>query len=225
MMTFPVFSPIRVKKGFEDAVKKGIPWLYAGDLIESSETLHIPSGSLVTIETHKGQRIATGYFNSRSKIACRVLTLVSEPIDVDFFTRRFERALQMRDKLIGVPYYRMVHSEADGLPGLLVDRFGDSLVIQVGTAGMELLRPLWLQALESLLQPKAIVLRNDTASRTLEGLDREVKWLKGEPQKLVELMENDTIYFADLEHGQKTGWFYDQRDNRKLIAGLAKGKP
>ena len=205
-------------------MRKGMPWVYAGELVDSSELLLIPSGSLVSVENPKGQRIATGYFNHRSQIACRILTLAQEPVDVAFFTRRFRKALEMRDTLIGVPYYRLIHSEADGLPGLLVDRFGDALVIQVGTAGMELLQPMWLEALETLLQPKTIILRNDTASRLLEGLVKEVKWLKGDPIKFVELIENGCTYFADLEHGQKTGWFYDQRDNRKLIAGLSKGK-
>lgn len=217
-------TPIRVKKGCDEAIIKGMPWVYASDLIDSSELLLIPSGSLVTIENHKGQRIGTGYFNARSQIACRVLTLTQEAIDVAFFSRRLQQAVHKRDTLIGVPYYRMVHSEADGLPGLLVDRYGDVLVVQVGTAGMELLQPLWLEALETLHKPKAILLRNDTAARQLEGLAKEVKWLKGEPLVQLEVLENDCVYFADIEHGQKTGWFYDQRDNRKLIAGLAKGK-
>ena len=216
--------PIRVKKNSETAVLKGMPWIYAGELIDSSELLSIPSGSLVSIENHKGQRIGTGYFNGRSQIACRVLTLDREKIDSEFFKHRFIQALAQREKLIGVPYYRLIHSEADGLPGLLVDRFGDALVVQVGTAGMELMQPLWLQALEEIMHPQAIVLRNDTAARALEGLKKEVKWLKGNPVSLVEVQENGCIYYSDLEHGQKTGWFYDQRDNRKMIAAVAKNK-
>ena len=247
---YPII-PVRVKKGCDEPIKRGMPWIYAGELIDSSELLTIPPGSLVSIENHKGQRLGIGYYNGRSQIACRVLTLGNEAIDVRFFKQRLEKARAQREKLIGVPYYRLIHSEADGLPGLLVDRFGDALVVQVGTAGMEALQSMWLQALEEVLQPKTIMLRNDAASRVKEGLKKEVKlipsplgggsgWglsgkiasnnaplpaspLLGEGL-VVEVQENNCLYYADLEHGQKTGWFYDQRDNRKMIADLAKGK-
>jgi len=241
--------PLRLKKGCDETVRKGMPWIYAGDIIDSSELLLLPSGSVVAIETHKGEFLGIGYYNARSQIACRVLTLKKEPIDKAFFTTRIAKAIATRDRLIAVPYYRLIHSEADGLPGLLIDRFGDHLVVQVGTAGMEQLQPLWQAALEELLQPRMIVFRNDTASRKLEGLQMDVTslphrgragvgalWdrdvsnnaplptspLRGEG--LVELHENGCIYFADLLKGQKTGWFYDQRDNRKMIADLAKDK-
>ncbi len=216
--------PIRLKKECEAAVRAGMPWLYAGDIIESSEHLLIPAGSLVAIETAKGQRIGTGYFNNASPIVCRVLTLQDEAIDVNFFKARIEKALAKREKKIAVPYYRLIHSEADMLPGLLVDRFGDVLVVQVGTAGMEALQPLWMEALESLLNPTTIIFRNDTSARKLEGLAQEVKVIKGEMNALVKLQENDCFYLADLLKGQKTGWFYDQRDNRKMIAELSQGK-
>ena len=246
--------PLRLKKGVEDTVRNGMPWVYASDIIDSSELMMIPPGSVVSIENQKGQCIGTGYYNSKSQISCRVLTLAREAIDVDFFVTRLEKALALRDNLIGVPYYRLIHSEPDGLPGLLVDRFGDTLVVQVGTAGMELLQPLWMQALEQVLKPHAVLLRNDTASRTLEGLKREVRFisppleggvgggvlsasdragglpptltlpLKGGGNFIAEVLENGCIYLADLVQGQKTGWFYDQRDNRKMIADLAKDK-
>ncbi len=219
----PLF-PIRLKKGVDDAVRGGAPWVYASDIIDSSQGLLYPHGSLVAIENAKGQAIGTGYYNSKSQISCRVLALGKEAVDEAFFTRRFERAMGLRDALVGVPYYRMVHSEADGLPGLLVDRFGDTLVVQVGTAGMELLQPLWLPALDALLKPTGIVLRNDVAARTLEGLAKSVSWLKGANAGLYEVVENGCVYFADLERGQKTGWFFDQRDNRKMIAEMSKGK-
>jgi 23S rRNA (cytosine1962-C5)-methyltransferase len=201
-----------------------MPWIYAGDLIESSEFMLIAPGSVVAIENHKGQAVATGYFNAQSAIACRVLSCEREAIDVDFFKRRLTKALALREAAIGVPYYRMVHSEADGLPGLLVDRFADILVVQVGTAGMEALQPIWLQALQEVLAPKALLLRNDTAARAREGLALETRMVFGEVPPLVEVWENGCVYLADLVHGQKTGWFFDQRDNRKMIAAIAGGK-
>jgi 23S rRNA (cytosine1962-C5)-methyltransferase len=217
-------SRLRLHKGKEAAVLSGMPWVYASDIIESSELMLLPAGSLVSIETHKGQFVGTGYFNARSQIACRVLTLQREAVDVAFFKKRLQAALVAREKLVDVPYYRLVHSEPDGLPGLLLDRFGDACVAQVGTAGMEALQPLWLEALEQVIAPKAIVLRNDFASRGLEGLAQGVSVIKGEVPELVEVHENGCIYLADLIRGQKTGWFYDQRDNRRLMAGYAKGK-
>lgn len=217
-------APLRLKKNCDDAVRKGVPWIYASDIIESSELVLAPAGSLVSIENHKGQAIATGYYNARSQIACRVLTHEREPIDAAFFRCRLEAAAAKRDKLVGVPYYRLVHSEADGLPGLLVDRFGESLVAQAGTAGMEALQPYWVEALELALAPASLLLRNDTAAREREGLAREVKEVKGPVPQRITVLENDCAYVADIWRGQKTGWFYDQRDNRRLIAGLAEGK-
>ncbi|MFO0388158.1 MAG: class I SAM-dependent rRNA methyltransferase [Alphaproteobacteria bacterium] len=217
-------SPIRLKKECEAAVRAGMPWIYAGDMIESSEHLLIPAGSLVTVENAKGQRVGTGYFNAASPIACRMLTLRDEPIDAAFFRTRIEKAMAAREKKIAVPYYRLVHSEADGLPGLLVDRFGDALVVQVGTAGMEALQPLWMDALEEIVKPTTIIFRNDTSARNLEKLAQGVRVVKGEFSGYIKLQENDCIYLADLLKGQKTGWFYDQRDNRKMVADMAKGR-
>jgi 23S rRNA (cytosine1962-C5)-methyltransferase len=224
MVKTPISYSIRLKKGKEKTILSGMPWVYASDIIESSELMLLPAGDLVAIETHKGQFIGIGYFNAHSQIACRVLALQREAIDVAFFKKRFEAALATREKLAAVPYYRLVHSEADGLPGLLIDRFGDACVVQVGTAGMEALQPLWMAALEQVIAPKAIVLRNDFASRGLEGMGQGVSVFKGEISPLVEVHENGCIYLADLIKGQKTGWFYDQRDNRRMMAGYSKDK-
>lgn len=215
---------VRLKKNKDADIRKGYPWIYAGDLTESSEWLLAEPGALAVIEDHRGSRIGTGYVNPKSQITCRVLTLSDETIDEVFFAKKIEAALKLRQKHISVPYYRLIHSEADMLSGLLVDRFGDILVVQVGSAGMEQLMPLWLPALERVIKPTAVMLRNDSQARKLEGLARDVKILKGEIPDLVELVENDTVYFADLQKGQKTGWFFDQRDNHKMMAELSAGK-
>jgi len=145
-------------------------------------------------------------------------------VDALFFGRRLAQAAALRDRLVGVPYYRLVHAEADGLPGTIIDRFGEALVVQVNTAGMELLTPVLLEALEAELSPKTIVLRNDSPVRELEGLKRETVVAKGDASTAIELIENGARFVADLSGGgQKTGWFYDQRDNRRFTAGLAKG--
>ncbi len=216
--------PLRLKKGCEEAVAAGVPWVYASDHIESSELLTAPAGVLVSIENAKGQFMGVGYYNAASQIACRVLSLKNkDPIDANWFEGRIRRALAQREA-IGVPYYRLAHSEGDFLPGLLLDRFGDVLVAQSGTAGMDALMPYWLEAAERVLAPSSIVLRNDVGARTREGLSQEVRVVKGDVPPLVELSENGCWYFADVMRGQKTGWFFDQRDNRALIAGLSKGK-
>ncbi len=216
--------PVRIKKTCEEAVRGGMPWIYAGDIIESSELLGVPAGALVDIESARGQFIGVGYYNAASQIACRVLALGKAVVDAEWFAQRLRRALTIREKAIGVPFYRLAHSEGDFLPGLLLDRFGDVLVAQSGTAGMDRLMPAWLEAVEAVIGPRAIVLRNDTGARLREGLAQGVSILKGEVSGLVELEENGCTYFADVLKGQKTGWFFDQRDNRALIAGLCKGK-
>jgi 23S rRNA (cytosine1962-C5)-methyltransferase len=216
--------PLRLKKGKETAIAKGYPWIFSGDVIDSSQWRLAPSGGFASIENHKGERLGIGYINPQSQIVARVLTLKAEPVDTLFFRKRLEKALELRQKIIEVPYYRLVHAEADGFPGLLIDRFDDNYIVQVGTAGMDALKPLWIMALESLLAPRAIVLRNDTSARELEKLPREVQVMKGAVPEVVEVLENEFTYYADLLHGQKTGWFYDQRDNHKLIAAMAKGK-
>lgn len=216
--------PLRLSKGKESAVIKGYPWIFAGDVIDSSQWRLADKGGLASIENHKGERLGIGYLNPASQIVARVLTLKNEPIDALFFRKRLEAALKLREKHIDVPYYRLAHAEADGLPGLLIDRFDDIYVVQVGTAGMDALKPLWTMALESLLNPAAILLKNDNSARELEKLPREVQIMKGAVPDVIEVLENGFTYYADLVHGQKTGWFYDQRDNHKLIADMAKGK-
>ena len=215
---------VRLKKGKDTAIRKGFPWIYVGDLVDSSQWRIASPGVLVRVETQKGEYVGTAYLNPQSQITCRILTLSNEPIDETFFYKRFQVALARREHIINVPYYRLVHSEADGLPGLTIDRFGEILVVQVATAGMEALQSLWMPALEALLQPQAVVLRNDIPVRRLEGLLQSVSVVKGTVPEWVEVREYDTLFLADVIKGQKTGWFYDQRDNRKMIANLADGK-
>ncbi|HSS12504.1 MAG TPA: class I SAM-dependent rRNA methyltransferase, partial [Rhizomicrobium sp.] len=121
------------------------------------------------------------------------------------------------------PFYRLLHAEGDGVPGLVIDRFGDTLTVQIGTAGMEKQLDNILRALDSVLAPMTVILRADAPSRALEGLDSYVKTVKGEGHRIA-VEENGARYIADLREGQKTGWYFDQRDNRAFIAPLAKGK-
>ena len=202
----------------------GSPWIFSNEIVMDAAAKALPPGALVHVKHDDGQDAGTGYFNSKSLIAVRLLARENgAAIDATFFGGRIKRALALRDMLYAKPFYRLVHAEGDGLPGLTIDRFGDVVVVQITTAGMEaLLTPLKM-ALETVLAPTSIILRNDTSARALEGLESYVRAEKGEMGRIA-VEENGARYFADLGQGQKTGWYYDQRDNRAFIAGLAKGK-
>jgi 23S rRNA (cytosine1962-C5)-methyltransferase len=214
---------VLLRSGEDRRVRAGHPWAFSNEILMDAETKALPPGTLVTLRSPGGDALGVATFNPHSLIAARVLTAnPTAEIDALFIGRRLAQATALRDRLVGVPYYRLIHAEADGLPGLIVDRFGDSLVVQVNSAGMELLTPVLLEALEAELSPKTIVLKNDSPVRELEGLKRDVIAAKGDLADSVELIENGAKFVADLGDGQKTGWFYDQRDNRRFMAGLAK---
>ena len=164
-------------------------------------------------------------FNPHPLIAARILS--RDPaalIDGEFITARLRAALAVRETLYPVPYYRLVHAEADGLPGLIIDRFGDILVVQVNTAGMEKLSAFLTASLQEVLAPRTIFFRNDSAVRNLEGLPQETRIVGDALEGPIDVMENGGVFQADPREGQKTGWFYDQRDNRAFVAALSKGK-
>jgi 23S rRNA (cytosine1962-C5)-methyltransferase len=213
---------VLLRAGEDRRVRSGHPWAFSNEILMDAETKALPPGSLAILRAPGGQALGVVTFNPHSLIAARLLTSNPEAnIDALFLGRRIANAAALRDRLIGVPYYRLIHAEADGLPSVIVDRFGDALVVQVNSAGMDALTPVLLEALENELKPSTIVLKNDSPVRELEGLKREVSVAKGDGGP-IELIENGAKFVADLSEGQKTGWFYDQRDNRRFMAGLAK---
>jgi 23S rRNA (cytosine1962-C5)-methyltransferase len=213
---------VLLRAGEDRRVRAGHPWAFSNEILMDAETKALPPGTLATLRAPGGEALALVTFNPHSLIAARVLSTNPEAtVDALFLGRRLTQAAALRDRLVGVPYYRLIHAEADGLPGVIVDRFGDAFVVQVNSAGMDALTPILLEALEAEFQPKIIVLKNDSPVRELEGLKREVVAAKGEAGS-IELIENDARFVADLSGGQKTGWFYDQRDNRRFMACLAK---
>jgi len=204
--------------------RHGAPWLFANEVAMTAAAKALPPGEVVRVETDGGEPLGTYLFNKHPLICARRLS--HDPaarIDEAFFAERLCRAMALRERLIGVPHYRLAHAEADGLPGTVIDRFDDVLVLQVNTAGMERLTPTLLAALERELAPRAIVLRNDSAARELEGLALEVAMAKGRLDGPLEVIENGARFLADPREGQKTGWFFDQRDNRAFAARLAEG--
>ncbi|HEY0106646.1 MAG TPA: class I SAM-dependent rRNA methyltransferase [Rhizomicrobium sp.] len=215
---------IKLKPKEGRRARAGAPWVFSNEVEMDAAARALAPGSVVDVAFDDGQPLGTGYFNPKSLIALRLLDKApGTVIGTGFFVRRLERALKLRDALYARPFYRLVHAEGDGLPGLTLDRFGDVLVAQVTTAGMEALTEPLLKALDKVLAPDAVILRNDTPSRALEGLDDHVRAAKGEAGRIA-VEENGVRYFADLAAGQKTGWYFDQRDNRAFIAALAKGR-
>ena len=215
---------IKLKPKEGRKARAGAPWIFSNEIVMDEAAKALLPGALVDVKGDDGQDFGSGYFNVKSLIAVRLLTRdCGAHIDATFFAARLKRALALRNELYQKPFYRLVHAEGDGLPGLVVDRFGETCVVQITTAGMEnLLKPLTM-ALEEVLAPANLILRNDAPSRGLEGLELYVRAEKGETGRIA-LEENGARYFADLGQGQKTGWYYDQRDNRAFVAGLAKGK-
>jgi len=212
------FQPDRHKR-----LRAGHPWGYSNELRLDAGAKALPPGSLVRLVTAGGEPLGIGFFNPHTLIAVRRLTDGEGAIDSAFLRHRLANALALRDRLFGKPYYRLVHAEADGLPGLVVDRYGDVVVVQLNCAGMDRLAEPLLAALMDLLKPRAVLWRNDSPARTLEGLDTYVRWAHGTADGVTELEENGVRFAIDLASGQKTGWFYDQRDNRAAAAKFAAG--
>ncbi|MBK1667892.1 RlmI/RlmK family 23S rRNA methyltransferase [Rhodovibrio sodomensis] len=202
----------------------GSPWIYANEVQMTAETKALEPGTPVRLETAEGAPLGCFLFNRHPLICARLIARDSRAVlDTDFFERRVRAAVTLRDRLIGGPYYRLAHAEGDGLPGTVIDRYGDTLVLQVNTAGLDRLCPQLLDALDRVVAPATVVLRNDSPARELEGLPTQVEVVKGALDGPVELVENGARFRADPGTGQKTGWFYDQRANRAFVAGLAEG--
>jgi 23S rRNA (cytosine1962-C5)-methyltransferase len=169
----------------------------------------------------RGKFLAWGTYSAKSHVAFRVLTLQDEPVDKDFFANRLQKALEQRKHLLEITNaVRLVHAEADFLPGLIVDRYGEFAVIQVRTKGMERLRNLWFEPLMELLKPKGVYERSDMEGRKEEGLTPFKGLLYGTVPEKIEIVEHGLRFLVDVERGLKTGFYLDQRDNRKLVGEL-----
>jgi 23S rRNA (cytosine1962-C5)-methyltransferase len=223
---FMKFSALRLKKNEDRRVRQGHAWIFSNEV----DTAHTPldsfgAGDFVLVEDSRGHVLGIAYVNPATLICARLLTRNLQcPIDQAFLRTRVESALRLRKRLFQQPFYRLVFGESDALPGLVIDRFGDVLVVQISTAGMERLKESLLAALEELLAPRAIVLKNNSPMRQLEGLSIYTEVAKGSIDAPIEIEENGVRFIVDPIQGQKTGWFYDQRNNRALTAMLSKGQ-
>ena len=214
---------LKLKAHEERRLRAGHLWAYSNELETDAGWKNITPGTLCRLNDSRGQPLGIGYVNSKTLLALRLLTTNNNAeIDADWFRRRIQSALALREKLYAQPYYRLIYGESDGLPGLVVDRYGDVLVVQITTAGMELQKALILEALQSTLKPRGLVLRNDTSMRETEGLPAYVEDVGKVPDS-VQIEEGGVRFDIAMKGGQKTGWFYDQRDNRDRLVRYAKG--
>ena len=214
---------LRLGPGQGRRLRAGAPWVFSNEIVMRPEYRQWPAGDLVRLEGDDGVRFGTFMFNPHSLIAARLLDRdPAAMIDVAWLRRRLETAAGLRARLCDGPFHRLVHAEADRLPGLVIDRFDDVAVLSANTAGMERLTPLLIDALTGLLPLRAIVARNDSAARRLEGLPESVALLHG-TDAAVMVREGGMRFPIDPLEGQKTGWFFDQRGNRDRVAALADG--
>lgn len=211
---------LRLKKGEDRRIRAGHPWVYSNEIDTTVSPLkQFSPGEEVRVESHDKALLGAAYVNPHSLIAARLFSRDSnDTLDTPFFIRHIQQALALRERLFAQPYYRLVFSEADQLPGLVIDRFGDDFVLQINTAGMELKKESVVEALRHLVPTTTSILyRNDSQIRTHEGLDTYVSPAFGTPPETLSLVENEIHFIAPLYKGQKTGWFYDHRLNRARL--------
>ncbi|MEW6646458.1 MAG: class I SAM-dependent rRNA methyltransferase [Pseudomonadota bacterium] len=218
-------APLLLKKNEERRLRQGHLWVYSNEVnVERTPLTAFTPGQPVQIIASDGKPLGAGYVNPHSLICARLVSRdPAQMLDRSLLVHRLNVALALRERLYAEPYYRLVYGESDQLPGLVVDRFGDVLSVQITTAGMEVLKEDVVAALDKVVKPRAILLRNDSAARAPEGLDSYVTTALGEAPDMVEVVENGVRYAAPLLTGQKTGWFYDHRDNRARMQRYVRG--
>ncbi|TAJ51831.1 MAG: class I SAM-dependent rRNA methyltransferase [Nevskiaceae bacterium] len=215
---------LRLKAHEERRLRAGHLWAYSNEIDTAVTPLKgLKPGSLCRLEDARGKALGVGYVHPNVLLSVRLLTGQADAlIDREWFERRLRQALSLRERLYPSPHYRLVFGESDGLPGLVIDRYGDLLSVQLSTAGMEALKEHLVEALQRLFKPRGILFRNDNAMRQTEGLPLEDEvW--GEVPDEVELLESGVRLLAPLKAGQKTGFFYDQHANRDRVLPYVKG--
>lgn len=217
--------PLRLRKNEDRRLRAGHLWVFSNEVdVERTPLTAFAPGEPVEIQDARGAPLGMGYVNPRSLIAVRLVSRDRDArLDAALLKRRLARALALRELLFDRPFYRLAYGESDGLPGLVADRFGDHLVVQLTTAGMERAREEVVRALRDLLSPAGILLRNDSSGRALEGLESYVETAHGQVPETVPLEENGVRFQAPMA-GQKTGWFYDHRMNRARLMAYSRGR-
>jgi 23S rRNA (cytosine1962-C5)-methyltransferase len=208
---------LRLKRNEDRRLSAGHPWIFSNEIDTSQTPLaRFKPGDLVRVLAHNDRALGLAYVNPQSLICARLLGSWQLP-DAAWFAARLRTALALRERLFAAPYYRLVHGESDGLPGLVIDRFAALCVVQTGTAGMERLKPQIRQSLIDALQCRAILFKNDAGARDTEGLAAYVETAHGAIDALSPVIEDGIEFRAPILEGQKTGWFFDQSANRRAL--------
>jgi 23S rRNA (cytosine1962-C5)-methyltransferase len=208
---------LRLKRNEDRRLQAGHLWVFSNEVDTAQTPLtKFDAGALVRVLAHNDRALGLAYVNPQSLICARLLDSWRLP-DVPWFVARLRSALALRERLYAAPYYRLVYGESDGLPGLVIDRFGDACVAQIGTAGMERLKPQIVESLKQVLGLRALLFKNDNAAREMEGLPSAIEQAIGETGNLGTVVEDGLRFEAPLLEGQKTGWFFDQAANRRAL--------
>lgn len=218
-------TKIFLRFGREKSLLSHHPWLFSGG-IERVEGA-TESGEIVEVYSAKKQFLGRGFYNKGTSIAVRMFSFKDDKIDKDFWRKKIEQAVNFRKIILDfekTTACRLVHGEADFLPGLIVDKYGDYLCLQVSTSGMEKIKQMIIDILVEVLKPNGIYERSDMVSRKVEGLAMTTGVVHGEVPDIIEIIENGLKFKVNLKTGQKTGFFLDQRDNRAQVGLLAKNK-
>ncbi len=220
------FPVLKLKKREERRLRSGHLWVYSNEVdVKATPLTGFEPGQQVRIESAQGRFLGLAYLNPNTLISARLFSFnPNEQLDTGLIKQRLAKALALRELAFDKPFYRLVYGESDFLPGLVVDRFDDTLSVQINTAGMDALTDKIISALSEVVKPTNILLRNDSPAREQEQLDSHIKTIMGETPEYVDLEENTTRFVAPLASGQKTGWYYDHRQNRQRLMHYAKGK-
>jgi 23S rRNA (cytosine1962-C5)-methyltransferase len=215
---------LRLKRNEDRRLHAGHLWIFSNEVdTQQTPLTKFKAGELVRVLAHNDRALGLAYVNPQSLISARMLGTWKLP-DAAWLAARIRAALSLRERLYPKPYYRLVYGESDGLPGLVIDRYGSACVVQIGTAGMETLKSQIQQALEQVLRSEALLFKNDSSAREMEGLPSYVEAAKGNFDELGQVLEDDLDFQAPLAEGQKTGWFFDQAANRRaLVKYIRKG--
>ena len=218
---------LRLKKNEDRRLRAGHLWIFSNEIdMQKTPIKQFTAGEEIIVQAQNGTFLGVAYVNPHSLIAARIFSHeLNDRLDIPFFKNRIAAALSLRMQLYSKPYYRLIFGESDFLPGLVIDRFADIFVVQINTLGMDKKTEAILSALHEVFpQVKGILLRNDSSSRKLEGLESFVKPVYGEIPPVILLEENETRFYAPLSEGQKTGWFYDHRLNRTRLAAYVQNQ-
>lgn len=220
-------AKLQLKTNADRRLRQGHLWVYSNEIDTTQTPLSdFESGQAVSVVSEKGKVMGSAWVNPQQLICARLYSREADRLmDRGLMKRRLQQAISLRELAFNAPYYRLVYGDSDGLPGLVVDRFGTTLVVQVSSAGMEQHLELVIELLAKLLKPEILLIKNDGKMRALEGLESYVKTAFGElPENgWVRLQENGCWFDAPLLDGQKTGWFYDHRMNRQRVQNYAAG--